>query len=1032
LNKIYSSTNLQSLAGKCADFLESSATSDPFKSHTILVPNLDSARWLRLRLAEHNDILANTDFLLPAEWQWKQIRKLYPKLPKILASDRGPLKWSVYRLLSNEKICQSFPVLHSYLASQKEISREYAVYQLSGILASIFDEYIIYRPVMMNRWERNSVAGGDEKWQSELWKKITEFWDTQIDLGYPQNRAKLFAEAEIALKKGGIQPEKSIAVFNTGLIPKSIVRLLKQSGSSADVRFFIMEPSLEIENPQNKIYRAFGEEAQNIAHVYHSVTENHKHLQPEIPETKTLLDDFKKSIMLDEELPDADLSNTPSVHVRSCHSPLREIEVLHEFLLELFELDSSLAPDDIAVVTPHPDRYKPYVDAVFNHNEEELPVIPYHIGEGQSGSGIEKALLRLLDLLDSRFSFEMVMDFFQSNTVRECYDISETQAARVRDWMQDNHVVWGLDGNHRAEWDQPRQSNQTWNSAFDRGWMGQWIGENDNDDILYYHQIESGEDQETWAKFSQFMRRLRDATISVKHSKTLKEWLNWLQDLQRLFFVKSDDITPLQRLIDSLLDTVLAAPESIKIPFRVFKSEVKQMIEKGGAAGAIFTRGVTFSSMVPLRSIPFKVIALIGLNDQEFPRKNVSPDFDLMARNPQPGERNRKLEDRNLFLESILAAEHVHYCSYVGQSPEDNEVIPPSTIVSEWVGFISECTGKKPNEIIKKEPLTGFSPSAFKTNPSYSDRYYKTLQKIRSNKSVSGMKCTTPIPLAAQNDEIKAQDFTRFFKNPLQYFIQEKFGGTIREENADKGEFSLDHLELHLLFQNVFGWVMSGTSKEVIHKRIRLSGIVPDGWPGDKLINEVEGASALSIKLLKKQNIKPGVHLKDIDIQTAGSRISGTIRSYTEERFVDVNLSKEAGRVVLQTWVNHILWNVGSGSGESYLITNIKKGEPSLFRFDAPLDPVKQLSDLIRIFNKGVTEPIKFFPDTLYEFVSAYSEEKGFENASKKFEGGQHFGERDHEAVKMLLGPDIPFDTSYMSSEYVEIMRELKNHMVEV
>ncbi len=1034
--QIHSSASLQLLADQCAENVNNRGLEDPFTPHTILVPNLDSARWLRLKLTERNGILANSEFMLPAEWLWKQVRKLHPGLPKMLASDRGPLKWSLYQLLSDEQTNQKFPVLYRYIASQKEVSRDQALYQLSGKLASLFDEYLIYRPEMVNRWERGADGSGDEKWQAELWRTLIQFWSTELGAASPQNRAHLFIETEHALKRAEIRPEPSIMVFNTGLMPSVILRSLQHCGSHSDVRFYIVEPSKELKSPENQVFRSYGEDARNIAKLYSSVVGERKKLHSDIFNPDSL-GNIQRSIFLDESVPKANPNDDlASVQIRSCHSRLREIEVLHDFLLEQFEKDSTLAPDDIAVVTPNPEKYKPFVDAVFNHKEEGLPVIPTHMGNNRSGSGIGKSVLRLLGLLDSRFSFDSVMDLFQSDPVRNSFGVSETQAIRVKRWMQENHVVWGLDGKHRGEWNQPKKTHQTWKSALDRGWLGQWIGENEDEDNLYYHRIESVDEQELWAVFSMYMRKLQNAARSAKSRKTLQGWVEWLRTIQSIFFTyqeeQNDGAKPLQYIFDVLNDMVSAGTGSAEIPFRVFKTELEQLIDKAGASGAVFTRGVTFSSMVPLRSIPFKVVALIGLNDQEFPRKNISPDFDLMARNPQPGERNHKLEDRNLFLESIMAAQKVHYCSYIGQSPEDNEIIPPSTIVSEWAGILSECTGKQPDEIIQKEPLTGFSPSSYDNRPAYSGRYLNALKKMTEDEGVSGLISTASLQLPEEENHISTDDLIRFFKNPMQYFINARFGSILREEDAEKEEFSLDHLELHLLMQKVFHWVLAEEKRVTIQKRLSLSGILPDGWPGKKMVDEMIHACSASIAVLEQQKITPATHYREITVYSGDTEITGHLSSYSNERMVDVNLSKPAGRILIQSWVKHILWNVAESKQESYLICNIKKGEPSLFRFKIPDNPDELLSGLITLFKSGFTEPIPFFPDTLDEYLNAKTVEKGLEKASKAFEGGFYHGERDHQAIKILMGPEVPFDESFMKPEFLKMMSEMRNHTEEV
>lgn len=1034
---IYSSSSLRYLADQCAEKINDAGIDDPFVPQTILVPNLDTARWLRLRLTEKNGITANIEFVLPAEWQWKQVRKLYPELPKTLASDRGPLKWVLYEILSDAKKIRNFPVLNRYISSQKEISRENAVYQLSGKLASLLDEYILYRPEMMNRWEKGYEGKGHEKWQANLWRALTGYWKTKSEFTQPQNRAKLFIQTEKALQDGVIQPEPSISVFNTGLIPATILHSLQHCGEHNDLNIYVIKPSSTVLKPKNQLLRSYGEEAQNIATLYGSLRKAKTEQKFDAPEKKSLLGMIRRSIIFDEGVPVTEPeSDLLSVQIRSCHSPLREIETLHDFLLEQFERDDSLAPDDVAVVTPNPDLYKPYIEAVFNHNEQDLPVIPYHIGSDRQGSGAEKTVVRLLDLLDSRFAFESVMDFFQSEIVRKRFELSESQTADVRQWMQENQVVWGFDGKHRKEWNQPQSKHQTWKSALDRGWLGQWIGENDDDDRLYYHRIESADQQEIWAVFSSFINGLNDAADSVKEKKTVNEWIQWLGKIESSFIEEYEEGKsagrPLQRLFDSLSDTASLSPSSVKVPFRVFKSEVEQLLEKKAASGAVFTRGITFSSMVPLRNIPFKVIALIGLNDQEFPRKSVAPDFDLMAINPLPGERNRKLEDRNLFLESVMAAGDVHYCSFIGQSPEDNETIPPSTIVSEWSAILADSCGKKRENIIQKEPLTGFSPSSFKNQPSFSGAYFSTLQKMRSGKSVKGLVCEDSLPLTVDQNGAGIRDLTRFFKNPMQYFISARFGNTLREDDAEKSEFTLDHLETHLLFRDVFGWVLEGENDNIIKKRLKLSGVVPDGWPGEKLIRETIEGCIKSIALLEMEQINPGIHHREFSVTCDGIEIKDDLVSYSRDRLVDVNLSKPAGRIHIQTWVRHIIWNAAVKPQESYLICNIKKSEPVLVRFSVPDNPEQQLSALLSLYKEGLVKPVTFFPDTLLEYVDEKREERRLEKASVAFEGGYYHGERDHQAIQILMGADVPFNESFLKPEYVILMTEMKNHMDEV
>src|SRR5690625_4071252 len=147
------------------------------------------------------------------------------------------------------------------------------------------------------------------------------------------------------------------------------------------------------------------------------------------------------------------------------------------------------------------------------------------------------------------------------------------------------------------------------------------------------------------------------------------------------------------------------------ISYDQFRTEVAEALKEHHAAGAQFTRGVVFSSMVPVRGIPFRIIALLGLNDHSFPRKSRTPDFDLMVQDPRPGERNRKEEDRNLFVQSILSASEVYYSSYIGQSEVDNEEIPPSAILRQWAEYVRDERGRSAGHVVTRAWATGVRAS---------------------------------------------------------------------------------------------------------------------------------------------------------------------------------------------------------------------------------------------------------------------------------------------------------------------------------
>ncbi len=114
-----------------------------------------------------------------------------------------------------------------------------------------------------------------------------------------------------------------------------------------------------------------------------------------------------------------------------------------------------------------------------------------------------------------------------------------------------------------------------------------------------------------------------------------------------------------------------------------------------------------------MRSIPFKVVCLIGLNADAFPRDDHPLGFDLIARHPRPGDRSRRKDDKYLFLEALVSARRNLYISYVGQSIQDNSHIPPSVLVSELIENIAKGYGVPEGNLVVRHPLQAYSKRYF-------------------------------------------------------------------------------------------------------------------------------------------------------------------------------------------------------------------------------------------------------------------------------------------------------------------------------
>ncbi|MEX0823090.1 MAG: exodeoxyribonuclease V subunit gamma [Balneolaceae bacterium] len=1041
---IYKSHSLTKLSKRLSGTIRKMEKRDPFDPIPIIVPNQDTSRWLKLSLAEELGIIGNLRFILPSEWQYQQIRKLYSDLPNKLPSDLDSMKWAIAEILSDPSLRKELALPDYYISSQPDETKEQATVQLAGQLSSVFDQYLNYRPEMILKWQSGNVGSGNENWQGKLWNILNDRWKAKYSNELGINKAELYKNTIQSISRGDILPEDWVSLFNPGLIPAPIVKMLELCGKTSKIDIYKILPA---NNPdpcktteQNELVKAFGDEMRGVSMLFELENSTVIPEYPELKQPENVLQAVRQSIIKNKPVNPfpAERIAQEGIEIHSCHSSLREVETLHQFLIKQFETDPTLQPDDILVMTPDPDRYKQEIHAVFDTVEEGLPYIPYHIGYDRSAEDEELRLsfVRLLELPDSRFSFSSVLDLLSSGPVRLRFGLSESDLVQIKQWMEDNHVIWGLDADHRKDFDQPGESIHTWQSAMKRGWLGQLMGNPDqffvNDELLY-EGIRTTDQRLTWARFSAFLRQLNELRSISKKKRTVGEWSELISFRMKLFLsdesLNSRSGIQLYDIIQNLTESVAISGFRSEVSYTTYRNEIVSAIEQYKASTAIFTRGVTFSSMVPVRSLPFKIVALIGLNESSFPRKPVHPDFDIMAQNPEPFERNRKNEDRNLFLESILSAGNIHYCSYTGQSPKDNETIPPSPIISEWIGILSEMTGIPESEIVDNEALNGFSPNNFTLKNSCSSVYYGVAAAMADQSvSISGFDISQPIQPDENDPIIDVDHLVMFFSNPLRFFLKKRFDVSLTEPKEEKNEFDFNHLERHLLFQRVLGWILNDGLNEAVYNSVLQSGVLPSGWPGKRLFNELIGQAKTAKQELISKNVSPKSVNYEISIPLQNKRIEGSVKSYSNNEYLDINPSAKSGKVLLQSWLRHLLYCTAQNKkSSSLLLCQLKKDSPVWIRFK-PIDQSDEILQILAgIYEDGIKEPLYLFPKTQAEYQEAIINNKNKppeQYAKSEFEGGfKKHGEREDVYITTLIGENTEFRDEFLRGEHQKIVK---------
>lgn len=1065
--RLVESGDFRTLARAFAARLEQSAPADPLEPARVVVPNRDTARWLTLFLAGESGVSANIEFLLPSEWAWNSIRRERPGLPQRLPSDPEPMSWALYSLLVRDKLPASLGNLSFWMENRGGGRRAEAARELSRRIASLFDQYQVYRPAMLQMWGEG--AGRDDsaaaRWQRTLWRELQKAWETLPESEYGNSRGELFLSFAEDVASGRSEAQGPLFLFNPGILPGPLHQLFWEHSRILELYHYRLTHLPSHPDGQTavsggaagQLRTSLGggqrEESELIEEFRRRDPARLKRERIEEPgEPESLLAAIRQSIRTGAE-PVAVEGIDDSVQIRSCHSPLREVESLYQFLLDRFSRQKELRPDEILVVAPDLERYRPCIEAVFGTVEEGLPRIPWTLPGSRTAGRLESVFLHLLSLPDSRFGKEELFEFLGHRAVRDRFGLNSADLSRIRRWFDENRVSWGWDDGHREEFGQPAGSVRTWRAALERGWRGQLSVDrpgNFSGDLLLYSGILTADERELWAVFHRILRQLNEIRQRVKKERDAAAWCGELRRWAELFLPEGPEweeerLRIFQQIGETEEEMMLgfsASSSVVKMPFSIIVDTLAGKFDKSSAGSALFTEGVVFHSMVPVRSLPFRVVALLGMNEEDFPRKPPRDEFDLMASDRSAGERDQRREDRNLFLESIMAAGELFYCSYIGRSQRDDEKFPPSVILDEWIRTVASVTGASPEKVVRQESLNGFSPNCFSEGAptSFSPGYLEVSRRLGDTDSPNGIVLDAPFEEtgAGGRVEIDLHELERFFSDPPGAFFRQRFGMELRRvSRSGDEEFRLDELEHYLLFERVFAWIVRGREENWIEKVLGGSGMLPEGWPGERIAADLIRTARRAEQDLRRRGYDPEPVRRYVDLEAGGRRIRGELVSFSPSGHLELAPARFGGRKLL-------LWRIRSliASMQGWVtpdcpsrhFSDFRKKEGALREFEFESGAEEELLKLIGLYEEGMVRPLMLYPESAWAYAEELEngEAGAVAGALRRWEGDVYGpdGEREAAAIELLEGrgadPDMDRIREVAESLYLPVIDKLR------
>ncbi len=511
------------------------------------------------------------------------------------------------------------------------------------------------------------------------------------------------------------------------------------------------------------------------------------------PVTSTMLGQIQHHILHYEKKPT--FKQDDSVVLHSVTSKKREVEALYSALLSL-----DVSPSKIRVYAVDISSYAPWI--FFTFDQEESP-FPFSISDlpKEESPPLIRSFIQLIDLQNQRFALKPVLQLLASPSLQRKFCLKKEEVQAFTIWMQEEGVKWGVDSAHRQSFFSGKKMMEqgesgTWEHSFQAILMS--FAKLPKQPPLWRQTVLDFSEAEVFGTCVSFVRVLRkDLDFLEAGSFPLHEWSEHLINILNRYFEPNErELSPFRWIEEKIKALSLPFLPKDSYDFSPVACYLKAVLQKkGGQMGGAEGDVLHFSSLKLGAIDQARVICLLGLDENKFPRSDSKKALQELAMQDKPSAQN---EDRHLFLEALFAARDRLILSYVSVNEQDGKEQSISPIVQEFLDFIHPVT------IVQEQPSFAFHKDYF-TKPNYGSQnaFYAAKQYYFSNNQnrplIPEFLFATPLPdYGKENLEIACKDLERFAKHPLRFYLNHVLHLYLRYEDADDA-FYLPRLNQFLL-----------------------------------------------------------------------------------------------------------------------------------------------------------------------------------------------------------------------------------------
>jgi exodeoxyribonuclease V gamma subunit len=998
---------------------------DPFADELVLVPARGVERWLSQRLSHvlggsrgGDGVCAGVAFRSPASL----IAELSALTGMVDDDPWAPeaLAWPLLEVIDcslSEPWCRTLAMHLGHFDTGPEAElRRGRRYSVARRLAGIFASYARQRPQLLEGWLEGEAPelDSDLAWQPQLWRAVAAI--------VPADPPHIRHQKTIArLRAGPADLPARLSLFGHTRLARTDVELLEALSAHHDLHLWLPHPSDGLWRGLAGVHGVVPRAEDGSRHAAHhpllqTLGRDLRELQRALPARRatdeclgfergatrpdTLLGWLQSDIAANAVRPTGrELApGDRSVQVHSCHGPARQIDVLREALLGLLEDDPTLEPRDIVVMCPDIESYAPLFVAGFGLGEvagEGHPAHRLRVRLADRSPTQTNPLLgvaaELLRIAGSRATATAILNLAQAAPVRTRFGFTDDNLDAITAWVRESGIRWGFDKEQRAPYGLDHILHNTWRFGLDRVLTGvamsddsqAWLGTALPLDDVGSNRVELA------GRLTEFVSRVQRVVGALEGPRPLTEWIEVLTNgVEALTRVGPDDEWQPGQLRREFAKVLQQAGSRSSTMLRL--PDARALLA-GQLAGrptrANFRTGtMTVCTMVPMRSVPHRVVCLVGLDDGVFPRFNRADGDDALARLPMTGERDIRSEDRQLLLDAICAATETLVITYTGADEHTGHHRPPAVPLSEVLDALDRTTPEPVRKhVVVRHPLQPFdirNVAAGELVPGKPFTFDPTA--LVAAEAAAGDRhprrpfFAEPLPEPPHGD-IALADLLSFFKDPVKGFFRalEYVLPSDVEDLDDEMPVEIDNLQEWTVGDRMLRDMLRGMHPDTAANAEWRRGTLPPGRLGMRKAVEIRDQAA-ELARAALQHRRPDSDAYDVDVDLgpdlSGRRLTGTVTPVFGGRTVSVTYSRLGGKHLMESWIPLLALSAARPGGDWTALCigrarNNHRIEQRLL--GAPRDPGETLRDLVRLYDAGRREPLPLPARTSFAWAEA-------------------------------------------------------------